>query len=261
MLFMIEKHLLSIGLSPKEIKVYLSSLELGESSVLDISKKSRINRTTIYPIIDSLTKKGLISLIQKGKKKYFFAESPSKIKSFVESKINELESRKSTLPELIKQLSAIENSRPNKPIVRFYEGNEGINSMLEEFLQNSEVIDNPDNVENQMYIAYSRDIHERSVSEKYREHRRQIRNKSGVKSVYLYTKEDGELLSDELRKRVKIEGKDYPMPAHIAVFKDRIRLISYTKNTGILIIDKELSETLRSIMRLAEKGAKLYTKK
>ncbi len=65
--FMIEKYLLSIGFSVKEIKVYLSSLELGESSVLDISKNSRINRTTIYPIIDSLTKKGLISLIQKGK--------------------------------------------------------------------------------------------------------------------------------------------------------------------------------------------------
>jgi HTH-type transcriptional regulator, sugar sensing transcriptional regulator len=252
---MLEKYLLDIGLSDKEIKVYLSSLELGESSVLDISKKSKVNRTTIYPIIDSLTQKGLMSLVQKGKKQYFYAESPSKIRTFVDSKINDLEASKSNLPDLIKQLSAIENSRSDKPAVRFYEGNEGINSMLEEFLQSSEIVSDPDSAENKMYITYSRDLQEKSVSESDREYRRQIRNKSKVKSVYLYTKEEGELVSDELRKRVKINEKIYPIPAHIAVFKDRIRLISYTKNTGILIVDRELAETLRSIMRLAEKGA------
>jgi len=65
---LLEKYLKSIELSDKEIKVYVSALELGESTVIDISKKSRVNRTTIYPVIDSLQEKGLVSLAQKGKK-------------------------------------------------------------------------------------------------------------------------------------------------------------------------------------------------
>jgi len=252
---MFEKYLAGIGFSEKEIKVYISALELGEASVLQIAKKSRINRTTTYPILSALKDKGLVSVINKGKKQLFFAESPEKISIFVDARIRELESHKSDLPELVKELKVFENRRQNKPIVRFYEGDEGINTMLEEFVPEGEKVVDPDNGQNKMYISYSRDMQENSVSEKRRDYRRQIRNKTGVKSVYLYTKDKGELISDTLRQRIKVDKKHYPFPAHIAVFKDRIRLISYTKNMGILIFDAEIAETLRSLMRLAVKGA------
>lgn len=252
---MFEKYLAGIGFSEKEIKVYISALELGEASVLQIAKKSRINRTTTYPILSALKDKGLVSVINKGKKQLFFAESPEKIGIFVDARIRELESHKNNLPDLVKELKVFENRRQNKPIVRFYEGDEGINTMLEEFVPEGEKVVDPDNDQNKMYISYSRDMQESSVSEKRRDYRRQIRNKTGVKSVYLYTKDKGELISDTLRQRIKVDKKRYPFPAHIAVFKDRIRLISYTKNMGILIFDEELAETLRSLMRLAVKGA------
>ena len=252
---MFEKYLVGIGFSEKEVKVYISALELGEASVLQIAKKSRINRTTTYPILNALKDKGLVSVINKGKKQLFFAESPEKISTFVDARIRELESHKNDLPDLVKELKVFENRRQNKPIVRFYEGDEGINTMLEEFVPGDEKIVNPDNDQNKMYISYSRDMQEASVSEKRRDYRRQIRNKTGVKCVYLYTKDKGELVSDALRQRIKVDKKQYPFPAHIAVFKDRIRLISYTKNMGILIFDSELAETLRSLMRLAVKGA------
>lgn len=251
---MFEKYLAGIGFSEKEIKVYISALELGEASVLQIAKKSRINRTTTYPILSTLKDKGLVSVVNKGKKQLFFAESPEKISIFVDARIRELESHRSDLPELVKELKVFENRRQNKPIVRFYEGDEGINTMLEEFVPEGEKVVDPDNDQNKMYISYSRDMQESSVSEKRRDYRRQIRNKTGVKSVYLYTKDKGELISDTLRQRIKVDKKYYPFPAHIAVFKDRIRLISYTKNMGILIFDAEIAETLRSLMRLAVKG-------
>lgn len=253
---MFEKYLSEIGFSDKEVKVYTSALELGESSVLEISRKSKINRTTVYPILNSLKEKGLVSFIQNGKKQLFFAESPEKLKTYVDTKIREFEANKEKLPELIKQLSAFENRRSNKPIVRFYEGNDGISSMLEEFLESSETISDPDSDENKMYISYSRDLQETMISEEDREYRRKIRTRAGIKNVYLYTKKEGELISDELRERIKVDGNIFPFPAHIAVFKDRIRLISYTKNMGILIIDSEIAQTLRSLMKLAVKGAK-----
>lgn len=253
---MFEKYLTGIGFGEKEVKVYISALELGEASVLQIAKKSRINRTTTYPILSALKDKGLVSVVNKGKKQLFFAESPEKISVFVDARIRELESRKNDLPELVKELKVFENRRQNKPVVRFYEGDESLDTMLEEFVPEDEKVVDPDNDQNKMYISYSRDMQETLVSEKRRDYRRQIRDKTGVKSVYLYTKDKGELISDTLRERIKVDKKKYPFLAHIAVFKDRIRLISYTKKMGILIFDAEIAETLRSLMRLAVKGAK-----
>lgn len=253
---MFEKYLAGIGFGEKEIKVYISALELGEASVLQIAKKSRINRTTTYPILSALKDKGLVSVVNKGKKQLFFAESPEKISVFVDARIRELETRKNDLPELVKELKVFENRRQNKPVVRFYEGDEGVDTMLEEFVPEDEKVVDPDNDQNKMYISYSRDMQETLVSEKRRDYRRQIRDKTGVKSVYLYTKDKGGLISDTLRERIKVDKEKYPFLAHIAVFKDRIRLISYTKKMGILIFDAEIAETLRSLMRLAVKGAK-----
>ena len=91
---MLEKYLADIGFSDKEVKVYLSALELGEASVLQIAKKSKINRTTAYPVLTALQRKGLISFIQNGKKQLFYAESPGKLKTFVETQIRALEIKK-----------------------------------------------------------------------------------------------------------------------------------------------------------------------
>ena len=60
-----------LGLLEKEAKVYLASLELGEATVLELAKKSALNRTTVYVEIEKLGQRGLVSSIEKGKKRYF----------------------------------------------------------------------------------------------------------------------------------------------------------------------------------------------
>ena len=49
-----EEKLEQIGLDPKEAKVYLAMLELGETTVARIAQKSKIKRTTAYDLVDSL---------------------------------------------------------------------------------------------------------------------------------------------------------------------------------------------------------------
>ena len=64
---MFERELVEIGLNEKEAKVYLASLELGQSAVQGISSRSGVNRATTYFIIEGLTAKGLISSFHQGK--------------------------------------------------------------------------------------------------------------------------------------------------------------------------------------------------
>ena len=75
---MLEKYLQEIGLSDKEASVYVALLQVDNDSVLDLAKRTKINRTTIYPVLESLAKKGLISEIKIDKKVRFQAEPPLK---------------------------------------------------------------------------------------------------------------------------------------------------------------------------------------
>ena len=47
------------GLSETEAKIYLAALELGQTSVSRIARKSGIKRTTIYLSLENLMEKGL----------------------------------------------------------------------------------------------------------------------------------------------------------------------------------------------------------
>ena len=51
----------SLGLSDKEIRVYISLLELGDSPVNKITERSELIRVTVYPILKSLIEKGFVS--------------------------------------------------------------------------------------------------------------------------------------------------------------------------------------------------------
>ncbi|MCF7835696.1 MAG: helix-turn-helix domain-containing protein [Candidatus Marinimicrobia bacterium] len=73
-----------LGLSEKEAKVYLASLELGEATVQEIAKQAGVNRPTTYVQIEKLTKMGLMSSVEKEGKKYFNAEEPNQLLKILE---------------------------------------------------------------------------------------------------------------------------------------------------------------------------------
>ena len=80
----LKKELEHLGLSEKESRVYLAALELGPSPVQDISHKAHVNRATTYVMIEALSARGLLSTFQKGKKRFYAAESPDRLLTIVE---------------------------------------------------------------------------------------------------------------------------------------------------------------------------------
>lgn len=111
--------LLPYGFSENEAKVYLATLELGESSVERIAKKARQNRTTAYHTISLLRNKRLMSVAQRGKKTVYIAEDPAKLKIGLEEKLQSLDA-------LLPELRSIANAIDHKPRVHFFEGIDGL---------------------------------------------------------------------------------------------------------------------------------------
>ena len=116
---MLIDHLESYGLTQQEAQTYLSCLEIGPASILDISRKTKQNRTQLYLNFDRLVAKKLVTITTRGKRKLFSAEPPTVFKDLLKEKLLDVDT---ILPDLL----ALTRKGSLKPIVKFYDGLEGI---------------------------------------------------------------------------------------------------------------------------------------
>jgi len=75
-----------IGLSPTEIKVFITLLEKGELKAGKIIEKSKLQSSSVYNAVNSLISKGLVSYIKKSEVKYYRSADPEAILDYLESK-------------------------------------------------------------------------------------------------------------------------------------------------------------------------------
>jgi len=149
---MLEKYLQDIGLSDKEATVYLTLLAVEHASVLDLAKKTKIKRPTVYVVLESLSKKGLVSETTIGKKTHYQAEPPERLETFVEKRKIALEESQRTLKDVIPQIKSIARETGERPVVKYFEGKEGIISASEEMFRNETGGGEP------IYLIYPKDL-------------------------------------------------------------------------------------------------------
>lgn len=116
-----------LGLTQAEIKVYVATLELGQSSAGKILEKSQIQNSVMHRALNSLIEKGLISFILEGKRKTYKASDPENFHNFIDNKKKRFDE---ILPEL-KQKQKISNLNTFGEI---FKGKRGINQMYQTLL-------------------------------------------------------------------------------------------------------------------------------
>ena len=114
-----------IGLSPKQAKVYLALLELGEAGMTEISHAANLKRPTTYLIIEELELLGLVSEIKKEKRKIYCAAHPRRLSEITRFRMHQIEE---AYPELVARYG----SDSTKPKVEMYEGMEGVRKAYRE---------------------------------------------------------------------------------------------------------------------------------
>jgi sugar-specific transcriptional regulator TrmB len=131
MIPLMELELRKLGLTEKEVRVYLAGLELGPSSVQNIAKKSDLARPTAYEIIKSLEKKGLFVETKEKKKRYFLAQPPKRILGLLRIQKREIEEREREFIRIIASLEA--KYSKEKEGVQVFKGTESL-KLLEEII-------------------------------------------------------------------------------------------------------------------------------
>lgn len=149
----IDKKLLDISrqlrLSEQDMQVYIALLELEAVSIRKIADKTGINRGTVYEILKRLVEEGLVSTRTTGKREYFVAESPERLFDMIRDKRKSLLEAQKIAEAVVPALLA-KSARPEgRPVVRYYEDDEGVVAILRDVLQTCRKMDEP------KYYAYS----------------------------------------------------------------------------------------------------------
>lgn len=121
------KGLREVGLSEKEIKVYVGLLELGQSLASKISEKTEVERTVTYHILSKLIKKGLVSYVIKENRRYFTSLEPVKLRLLLKEK-------EELLNEDISNLIKLKPSDKSSLSVEVFSGKEGFKVVMEDLL-------------------------------------------------------------------------------------------------------------------------------
>jgi sugar-specific transcriptional regulator TrmB len=129
------KALLDLGLTDKEAKVYLASLELGPATAQQLAAKAAVVRPTAYVAIGGLVKRGLVSQVTRGKKQYFQSEKPGRLAQLLESEKRQILEREQTLKHLLPMLQSLVASAVDRPEAKYYEGTEGLEALHRVFVE------------------------------------------------------------------------------------------------------------------------------
>ncbi|MEK7158275.1 MAG: helix-turn-helix domain-containing protein [Patescibacteria group bacterium] len=138
-----------LGLSDKEARVYLALLARGQASIRMLAQETKVNRGTTHDILKSLMVQGLISTTSRAGRNYYLAEHPQKLGAVIRQRISDLEQAREDVEKILPELHAMMAAEQEAPVVKYFEGLNGIRSILEDVLETVGL------TEDLTYFAYS----------------------------------------------------------------------------------------------------------
>ena len=224
-----------LGLSSKEAKLYLASLEAGTASAQTIAQKAQIKRTTAYSVLETLAEKGFVLKTQKNGIIKFIAESPRSVSEKLKAYQKSFENN---LPEM----EAIYNKKQIKPKILFFEGREGLLKVYEDTLKEKpqEILEFNTSEIFKAFDTFHLDYVEERIKRNIHAQRIAPRDK-----LYLeHAKSDEKELSET--KLVK----DLDIPIEINIYNDKVAFVSYTDKIGLIIESEGIAKSMKKIYQL-----------
>lgn len=231
-----------IGLTPTEIKVYLTLLKLGSSRAGLIVEKSGIQNSVVHRTLHRLIEKALITYIFEGKIKYYQATDPRMLINYLEDKKKRVEN---ILPELIAQ-----QKKSKKEEATIFRGIRGIKEILNQMLE----------TQPKEYLAYGGPQKAHDLLGNYTWtifHKKRIRNKISAKLIFNESlKWWGNKLNKNKLTEVRYTKKEFEQLTETVISGNKVAILVYSDNPyGFLINDKMVSESYKKFFNMLWENA------
>ena len=230
-----------LNLSSYEARVYLAALNSDKANLSELAQKAGIPRTAAYPPIQTLVKRGLLSIVQIKKRKYYQALNPKQLKSVLQRKMVDLD-------DIVSELSKNITVPDNKLSVSYFPGTDGIQIASDIWLENARTKLG----KSFESVADTIKLHSARQLEDYVDRR----VKKGIHGRMIipanandpFIKKRLEHDKEELRESIIVSPQIYPIEASVAVLDDMILMFTSKENPfAVLIKNKELANTMSSV--------------
>ncbi|MFZ2192853.1 MAG: helix-turn-helix domain-containing protein [Candidatus Moraniibacteriota bacterium] len=243
----IKSALLQLNMTEKEIAVYISVLQLGESSIPTLSKETGFSRGTVYDLVEKLKNGGFLAEIKKGKKRRFVPESPTnKLYKILDGKHDQLKKMQHEVDEVLPILRSINAKEDFKPQIRTYFGEKGFRQVWDEIFS----------YEGKNFLSIARiETFIAFAGEEFLDEILSRKKKLGFVSRAI---NEDSLLAQNMQNKdtqenreTRLVPKDFTFPSTEIIFGDKIAMFSTDKENIILLVEsKDFAETHRAYFEM-----------
>ncbi|MEI7621745.1 MAG: helix-turn-helix domain-containing protein [Candidatus Moraniibacteriota bacterium] len=237
------QQLKTLGLTEDEAKTYFACLLLGETTLAPLARKAEMPRSTVYLVLEQLTKKGLLSVIKKGKRNFYAVSSPGKIREIAFERKQKAE-EELDLADAVSREVAKMMLGGTRPQVQYFYGRQGLRAIYEDLLSSGETAD---------YYIGSTKAQMEAVGEKFFKDWIHRRVKAGIFSYAVRDRKEEmperiHAQSRKMLREVRIAPKEFRSPLCLAVYGKRVALIaSKTEKIGFIIESQDFAVTVKSL--------------
>lgn len=231
--------LIEFGLSEKEAKVYLATLELGEGSVQAIAAQAGIHRVSTYDLLENLRAKGFVFEAQQGKRRIIRPVEPEQVAAAIRSKEQQFSL-------LVPELTALQGKAAGKPRALYFEGHAEIWQTITSLRDNAN-----DNIDLLIYGSPRRLLEEYKI-----ELKREANGLAAFLSKARNLQENSDPADSNKQNAESFFGQIKKLPddkkinGNIFIYNDRVLSVSWELLTAIIIEDKYNAENQRCIFNL-----------
>lgn len=236
-----------LGLTETEALIYEVLLEQGPKPAKDLVIPSGLSRGNVYNAVTALVKKGLATEKQ-GVKTIYEAAPPSALQTLLNQEQSRFKQLSTTFQSILPQLSADFRLSTGKPVVRVFEGLDGIKQIYNEILNDKKPI----------FSLISADEPDKEMFRWLRGYyaKERVKNQIPVVAILSQTNRINDLIktsATELRQFKITDPNSYQFKGEVNCFGDKIAFISYTSDVliGAILESISIAQTLQSTIKLA----------
>lgn len=215
------------GLSPREADIYYQLLKLGESPISDLLKVTHHHPQVIYRVIEALTEKKLVTVVERRHRKYARAEDPGVLTAGLEGRLQHLTS-------LLPTLRALQTPTAAEAVVRVAKGPEAVRDLR------SKGIDRLQSGESYDIINASGSTFFQIMGPLYARLERQ-RLKKGIRRRVISFESQRQQIVEQEPSTEQVEyrylSSDYPALQSINLFADTVAFIIWSDDPIVITIE------------------------
>jgi HTH-type transcriptional regulator, sugar sensing transcriptional regulator len=222
----------TLGLTRAEALTYEALLHMDSISIRKIAAYTGINRGSTYDALKRLVNMGLVSVKQGGGREGYTAESPEIIYEMIREKRRDLLEATNLARKVVPELLAKTSNPEGRPLVRYYEDDEGVVTILKDVLQTCREMDKP------VYYAYSSAPVRQYLYRKFPLFTKR-RIEEGIHVKVIAVGQGGEIAENSERKWLA-DTSDHSTSSYILIYGNKIATVSIAADDtpyGVVIED------------------------